>query len=230
MVLVVATSACGRFGFEPTPTTDAPSIDAAFDPSLVLWLDMETTAPGPVVGGHVECPQGCPALTAGQHGNGYRLDGSSWLEVEVPAGLPITAYTWSAWVRPAVVAGFHAVVESRSLELDLEDGGLVSWINDAPLIRGGALTAGTWVHLALTRDGDQLALFVDAAPIGVATDPNVHDFGPCEVLVGIDSDNGCDGALNGELIGDLDEVRIYARALSPAELAADRASPTPLPR
>ena len=85
----------------------------------------------------------------------------------------------------------------------------------------GSLTAGTWTYLAVTYDGSNERLYVNGAPVAS---------NPLE-----DSIEVSDGALRiggnsvwGEYFrGLIDEVRIYNRALTAAEIQTDMNIPIP---
>ena len=47
----------------------------------------------------------------------------------------------------------------------------------------------------------------------------------CLFFIGVDADAGCTGSLNGFLQGRLDEVRVYNRSLTDAEIQADMGAP-----
>ena len=88
-----------------------------------------------------------------------------------------------------------------------------------------ALTANTWAHLAATYDGATMRLYVNGAQVAsqaqtgaIATSTN-----PLQI--------GGDSLYGGYFAGQIDEVRIYDRALNIAEIQSDMNTPvgTPTP-
>lgn len=83
----------------------------------------------------------------------------------------------------------------------------------------GTPDVGRWMHLAGTYDGAVMRLFVDGVEIGsrpltgnIRTDDN-------PVTIGGEENNPVQGDVENELDGYVDDVRIYSRALSAAEVA-----------
>jgi len=133
-------------------------------------------------------------------------------------------FTIEAWIRPAV-AGHSGTIVGRynggflghyrfwltGGRLDLR-----RWISPWSIITGTTiLTANTWHHVVGTYDGTHKRLFVngfsDAVPVASGSVANVN----IRVLVGADLN------LNNPIRffnGLIDEVRIYNRALSAAEI------------
>jgi Concanavalin A-like lectin/glucanases superfamily/Bacterial Ig-like domain/IPT/TIG domain len=75
------------------------------------------------------------------------------------------------------------------------------------------LRLNTWTHVAVTYDGTQIRVYFDAIEVGRRTAHGslVPTSQPMEIGAGFE--------------GRIDEVRVYSRALSAAELALDRATP-----
>jgi hypothetical protein len=81
----------------------------------------------------------------------------------------------------------------------------------------------TWTHLALTWDGSVTSLYVDGRPVASAyTDPPRVGGGELEI--------GADTGLGDWFEGRIDEVRIYDRSLSAAEVGTDMGTPIRTPR
>ncbi|MEW2043970.1 LamG domain-containing protein, partial [Streptomyces sp. NPDC005534] len=79
----------------------------------------------------------------------------------------------------------------------------------------GAYNDGQWHHLALRRGGGQLTLSVDGTTVGAADVPgSVSRNAPFGVHIGQRMDS------RAYFTGAIDDVRVYDRALSDAELAA----------
>ncbi len=78
----------------------------------------------------------------------------------------------------------------------------------------GVLTAGRWHHLAMTYDGQTLRTFADGRQVAEAVAGRPRRPGSLPLAIGRRQD-----AYN-SFFGLIDEVRIFGRALSPAEIAA----------
>ncbi len=87
---------------------------------------------------------------------------------------------------------------------------------------GATVTAGEWHHIAGTYDGTKLQLYVDGQPWGNPTF-GTGTIAPMESgsFLAIGSEEGrlsCPGCSGRYFHGDIDEVAIYGRALSTAEV------------
>ncbi|MEV0219753.1 sialidase family protein [Streptomyces sp. NPDC050704] len=86
----------------------------------------------------------------------------------------------------------------------------------------GAYNDGQWHHLALRRGGGQLTLFIDGTAASTADVPgSVSRNSPFGVHIGQKLDS------RAHFTGAIDDVRVYDRALSDAEVADVRTAPAP---
>ena len=87
-------------------------------------------------------------------------------------------------------------------------------------------TAGPWLHVAASRHGDgTTVLFADGREIGRGhTGPGLLDPGGNPLILG-GARNDPTSRTQARFDGQIDEVRIYDRALAPAEIAALAAAP-----
>ena len=81
------------------------------------------------------------------------------------------------------------------------------------------LTLNRWHHLAMTYDGRTLAVYVDGAPAGSAVVGKPRTPGRSPLDIGMRQDG------HTYFTGAIDEVRLYNRALAPAEIKALAAEP-----
>ncbi len=175
--------------------------------------------------------------TAGRYGNALTFNGtSSRVNVADAASLDLTTgMTLEAWVFPTTSTGWRTVVMKE------RSGGFAYALyanNNAarPAVQvriGGtnitlagtaALPVNTWSHLAATYDATTLQLYVNGIQVAsrattgaLTTTTNPLRLGGTTTLAGR------------FFSGQIDEVRIYNRALSPTELQADMASPIGAP-
>jgi hypothetical protein len=143
-------------------------------------------------------------LTAGMTLEAWvRPDGTSWRTVllkERPNGLAYALYGSTDNNRPSVEARTSVNFESRG---------------------PAALPTLTWSHLAATYDGSTLRLYVNGVQVS-----SVPRSGVSSIEVGTGALRIGGNTIWGEYFrGLIDEVRIYNRALSAAEIAADRDTP-----
>ena len=170
--------------------------------------------------------------TTAVSGNAIQLNGTtSYVAVPNP-GMPTGDFTASAWVNPTSTASWQNVMEmvdpaSVGWELDLEPGGqLTLWSNG--VLRStttATVPVNAWTYVTLRRQGLTWQVFINGvAQPQTGADGTAFAFGTCPFYVGVDADIGCTGGLNGYLQGRVDEVRVYSRALSNAEIQADMAA------
>jgi hypothetical protein len=168
--------------------------------------------------------------TAGRYGRALLFNGSNaWVTVADSASLDLTtAMTLEAWVRPTAAMG----TSWRSIVLKEHPDGLsYSLYANTSSARSGAyintggsdlyvnstsnVPAGVWTHLAATYDGTMLRLYVNGTLVRSASFPGA-------VVVSGDVLRIGGNSVWGEYFsGSIDEVRIYNRALSAAEIATD---------
>ena len=83
---------------------------------------------------------------------------------------------------------------------------------DIEIISTHPITLNEWHHIAVTRRGASARLFVDGVVTGTATLPEALTTSSKNLFIGHDHDGG--------LVGSIDEVRIYNRALTDLEIKA----------
>lgn len=166
---------------------------------------------------------GAPPWVAGAIGGGaaLSLDGVNDAVAfgRTPALDTLDEITIAAWIRHAPATGWHSIVDKRDagsdgFDLYVNDSSRLFMRVDNQTVTGVATVADdAWHHVAGVYDGSTVELYVDGA-----FDRSVP------VAVGaIETTNGLRLGENWELgnsffSGDLDEVRIYDRALSAAEI------------
>jgi hypothetical protein len=167
----------------------------------------------------------------GKSGSGLTFDGlDDYLEVPSP-DLPTGDFTWQAWIRGTQWRSFQAVMMARDhfgAELTIDGSGQVVVVLDAGerLVSTSSIPLATWTHVAMTRSGGFLRIYLNGAQNTVSsTSQSPLNFGSCPLLIGVDADSGCTRKLNGYFSGTLDEVRIYNRALSTSEIQQEMSRP-----
>ncbi len=170
--------------------------------------------------------------TQGMHGSALSFDGANgYVEVSSP-DLPTGDFTWLVWLNALDMKPFQAVMmggNDVSPELAIGENGRVIVVHGEGQLRTvstAAIQRATWTHVALTRSGNLLRIYLDGVEDVVdSTTTSEYSFGACPLLIGVDSDSGCADALNGHFTGTLDEVRIFNRALSASEIQQEMSRP-----
>src|SRR5207253_5767275 len=179
--------------------------------------------------GNVGTISGATWTTAGKYGKALTFNGTSnWVTVPDANSLDLTtAMTIEAWVNPTAVSGYQeAVLKEATGDLAYA----LYANNGTPAVPGGVMSSGAaqrtapgtsaiavnvWTHIATTFDGATLRMFVNGVQTGTASLS-----GSINVTTGPLRIGG--NAIWGEYFsGRIDEVRVYNRALTAAEIAAD---------
>src|SRR5205809_1687899 len=180
---------------------------------------------------HTGTVSGATWTTAGRYGSALVFNGTTAKVTVLNAasfGLT-TGMTLEAWVYPtAVPTGWRAVIDKTV------DGYYLmasSSPNDRPAV-GGTWTAGnqnlaapsglavnTWTHLAATFDGAMVRLYVNGVQVTSQAQAT-----PLRTTTGT-LQIGADSYAGENFVGRIDEVRIYNRALTAAEIQADIVTP-----
>jgi len=170
--------------------------------------------------------------TTGHSGNGLSFDGvNDWVNVPHAADLSLTAGgTVEAWVQPTAAGGWRtAVLKEKPGDLAYS-----LYANDdqnraSAFLRIGstypeartssALPLNAWTHLAMTWDGSTMRMFVNGGQAGSSTASGAitTSTGPLRF--------GGNGVWAEWFKGKLDDIRIYDRALSAAEIQTDLNTP-----
>jgi Concanavalin A-like lectin/glucanases superfamily/Cadherin-like domain/Bacterial Ig domain len=179
-------------------------------------------------------------FAAGRYGNALAFDGlDDWVTVPDSAALDLTdGMTLEAWVKPSALSGWESIVlkergtEDLAYGLYAHDGaplaggvaapaGTINTIAGHHAVRGAsALPNGVWTHIATTYDGATQRFYVNGAL--VASRAHTGSMSTSNSPLRIGGNN----AWSGEFFqGLIDEVRIYNRALSAAEVQADMNTP-----
>ncbi|MFC7590556.1 LamG-like jellyroll fold domain-containing protein [Nonomuraea antimicrobica] len=166
----------------------------------------------------------------GKYGQALSFNGtSSWVTVADSGSLRLTdGMTVEAWVRPSSVTGWRTVV-MKEFGADLAyaimgsgssgPGAFIHTTSGANAPASANLPLNTWSHVAATYDGSTLRMFVNGAQ--VATNPTTGALrtGTSPLRIGGNSGSG------EYFSGLIDEVRIYNKALTPAQIATDMNTP-----
>lgn len=82
-------------------------------------------------------------------------------------------------------------------------------------------STGAWFHFAVVHDGSALFIYLNGRLFATRFVPVATlDFSTCQLLIGVDADATCDTSLGNYFNGQLDDFRIYSRALAAIDIRA----------
>jgi hypothetical protein len=239
LLLVVG---CGRVAFDPVadPGSDGQAADsrtifgdATFPAGLVVFFPMDDTAPGDVVGGGRGTCTGtvCPALIAGYRGNALSFDGSNdCMTVADYAALHQPTPTIALRVF-TTMAGQDAGIFAKRVDLNaspVDTWQLTAGPTDALEVGAthgtspnvtvaspdATLATGRWQHLAFTFDGTMTRVYLDGTQRNASVTPGTLTYDTNAATIGCDDNGGPVRFYRGAI----DEVQVYDRPLSAAEI------------
>ena len=182
--------------------------------------------------GHTGSLSNAAWTAAGHAGSALTFNGSSsWVAVPDSPDLDLTTgLTLEAWLNPTSVTSWRTVV----LKEGVGELAYALYANDdgaQPILSvhfGGTTTiasspsrlaVNTWSHLAATYDGVTERLFVNGVQVGTQARTGAIDVTAGRLMIGGNS------LWNEFFAGTIDDLRIYNRALSAAEIQADMNTP-----
>jgi hypothetical protein len=191
---------------------------AAAEPGLVAWWRLDESS-GTAVSNAVEggpwgaIVAGSPKWAPGRVGGGMKFAQGD--EVRVPASFSFPAITLSAWVKHddfSTQRQRYVSFGAEAAVIRCEGSGVHFYMRTdgdlRQIVVPGSLEAGKWTHVVGTWDGRTQKVYKDGALIGKETPGG--KLGPADLVqIGADGES---------MHGMIDEVRIYNRALSDADV------------
>ena len=172
-----------------------------------------------------------PTWISGKFATALRFDGNDFVEVADSPTLEPSEITAEAWVRSSGPGSYRYVLSKGANGCLVASyaiytgggGGLFFYISNGSSYRlspgaGTGIWDGNWHHVAGTFDGSTVRLYVDGAEVGSGSPTSLSiGYGlPTNERFYIGTYGGtCDL----HFTGDIDEVRIWTRALTASEVA-----------
>ena len=167
---------------------------------------------------------GATWTTSGKYGNALMFNGTNALvTVNDSNSLDLTTgMTLEAWVYPTAVGGWRDVITKGTDDIyhlmgssDDSTPALGGTFSPSVLRGTSSLPLNTWTHLTGTYDGTTMRLYVNGVQVSSQAQTGPIQTSTAALTMGGD-------ALHGQYFaGLIDEVRIYNRALSVAEIQSD---------
>ncbi|MBA2479264.1 MAG: PKD domain-containing protein [Planctomycetes bacterium] len=212
----------------PPPSASGPMAAWNFDENS------GSTAADATGNGHTGTLLSGAAWAAGKTGAAVSFDGANG-QVSVPDFDPPTDVTLEAWIYPAQSSGVDRIIINKdNSEYDFridERGNLFGQVGNVGLTAtafdvGSAANANRWYHIAYTFNAatDTAKLYRDGVEVASGTNTASISNQATELRIGRHSQFDF-----GTFAGRIDQVRIFARALSASEVQTDATVQPPQP-
>lgn len=152
-------------------------------------------------------------------GTAVELDGATaYVDTGGTLANDLEAFTIAGWVRPDNVDAFTTLFGQYGvLEFGMYDTAnrIRLWTgNGYAFDYDSALTIGEWTHIAATGDGAQIKFYVDGAEVtSVTQSATTYGNSTYKFLIGAGAWSGSGDYFDGRM----DDIRLYNRAINPAE-------------
>ena len=175
---------------------------------------------------------GDTTFAAGMVGQAFSFDGSrDYVDVENPANLQVTGpHSAFAWVKLDSTKAEQDVVSkyaqltsgsfTREFLLMVYNGRVRGHIGSTALSGATPLSTGTWYFIGQVWDGTALRVYVNGAEDG-SISAGAPTTGDSKFFIGARTQNGTDVRTSAVMNGLIEEVQIFNRALTPAEILAE---------
>jgi len=87
------------------------------------------------------------------------------------------------------------------------------------LTESGAVATGGWYHIAIVREKFTHFIYLNGRLASTLLS-GAFNFSTCQLLVGVDADGTCNTTLGNYFDGQMDDFRIYSRALTQVDVEA----------
>lgn len=210
---------------------------ATSDPTLRLCIDFEDTATlagdGSGLGHHLEIAAGLVTMDRGDE-LAVQMSSTSRLQIREHPDLDITSnLTVSMWMKNDArpTSGAYWMLDNNNqYAMSLQaDGQIRCGLGSDTVDSVASLSNdGDWHHVACTYDGDRLKVYIDGWAAGCkSVGRAIATTGAEGVAIGANIGAGpspADPVFTGNYVGGLDNIQIFARTWSDAELCAANGS------
>ncbi len=190
------------------------------DPSTRLCVDFEEMSPlRDERGSAIDAVAIEPAPRLAEQAGAFSP--SSTLHVAEVTALDISPrLTIELWARPAQVSASWLLDNATQYNVQVDDNGRVQCeMASEKVVSVTSLVAGSWHHVACTYDGGLLRVYIDGALRGCkGSGKPIAVGGKLGTAIGARLQAG--PAFDNRFLGALDDVHVYARALSAPEICA----------
>jgi hypothetical protein len=168
---------------------------------------------------------------AGKYGGALSFNGTSnWVTVNDAASLDLTTgMTLEAWVKPSALADWRTVLLKENgsglvyalyaSDAASRPSGWVRRSGDVNVTASSALPLNTWSHLAVTSDGANVRLFINGTQVATRASTGAIAVSASPLRI------GGNAVWSEYFAGLIDEVRVYNRALTAAQIQTDMNTP-----
>jgi len=171
-----------------------------------------------------------------RHNGCLSFDDTEYVRVSDSNSLDVKYITMSAWIKTDGTDTSNIVVNKentyemaagwKGLSLAAAGNGCSTWCDGWMIQNAGAIQNNTWTHIATTWDGDMGRAYINGEQVAEA-DPSEGD----GYIVSTSRDLGIgardiDQTPHSRFRGQIDDVRIYNRSISPEEIRTLSNSPT----
>lgn len=243
LALAATLAGCGRLNFgqadrlaDAAPDATDAQTDAPVEKlpeGLILYLPFEGSSSGEIFrerqSGTLASCGPCPTPVVGKVGQAARFDGTAEVLIPDSATVRPAAFTIALWEQ------LTSSSEATSLGKPLNSGTTtrnsfefwermgqcgfgVSYGGPPVFVERPGCSLLTWQHIAGTFDpAVGITLYIDGVLVGSTATTGTVAYATDPITIGFDIDNGVDGF---HINGNLDEMMLFNRALTPAEIAA----------
>jgi hypothetical protein len=216
-------------GFKPWVFLDEVRVDGSTAPpgnSLLAYWNAENGAADVTGNGHDGVFQGNAATTTGgPFGNAFTFDGSGdYITIGDELDMGTSNFTLAAWIKgdptmnqwgrifdKGYFSGYAFGRRSFSNAIGFE-----MLASNPDYGTASSLVDNEWHHVALVKSGSTATIYADGVAEGSNTVSLANQSNALPLLIGFNPGEGIQGFWRGQL----DELKIFNRALAPAEIAA----------
>ena len=200
-------------------------------PDLVAYYPFDRNSEDASGNGNHGGERGAVEYVEGKFGDAIGLNSGGYVIVRSSHSLhgdffKRDPFTLSLWVYPKTETGYGHVWRSVSMQhagntlFIIEDAGIISWRGkidgewswgDLCETDPGLFKADTWIHVAVTNDGDKLRIYLDGEMVA-ETDFQETDGGNAFYFIGSRFTTG------ENFVGSIDDYAIFSRALNRDEI------------